>query len=74
MEDETLWTPDDLARFLGYAPSTVARLVSGQPHRLPPRVAALSKPRWVPQVCREWAMSHAVQPPKPGRPRRVVSA
>ena len=75
-EQDRLWTPDDLAAFLGYSPSTVIRMASGEPHKLPPRVAQLRKPRWVPEVCREWALGGArstASAPKAGRPRRVLS-
>lgn len=75
--DDRLWTAADLARFLGYAESTVVRMVTGEPHKLPPRVSALRKPRWVPSVCRRWAadsdkpVSGGV---KVGRPRRQQAA
>jgi hypothetical protein len=52
---DALWTVSDLAAFLGYKPSTVTRMVGSSPEALPPRVAAIAKPRWVPAVCRRWA-------------------
>lgn len=59
MEDDNLWTPRDLARFLGYSESTISRMVSEFPEKLPPRVSALARPRWVPEVVREWALAHS---------------
>jgi hypothetical protein len=70
---DALWTPADLARFLGYAESTVIHMVSKRPDGLPPRVPHLHKPRWVPSVCQDWALGKdepVGQPRKPGRPRR----
>lgn len=71
-----LWTPADLARFLGYAESTVVRMASSDPDKLPPRVRALRKPRWVPEVCRQWVLDHSRAEVKPriGRPRKVIPA
>lgn len=73
---EDLWTPAELAKFLGYAESTITRLTN-KPGALPPRVAGLAKPRWLPSACRQWAQertgSAAPQPRrKRGRPRRNV--
>lgn len=77
LDEDRLWTPADLARFLGYAESTVARMANAEPDKLPPRVPRLFKPRWVPQVCRDWVLANGVavgQPRKRGRPRRKVEA
>lgn len=73
-QDSRLWTTDDLAAFLGLSPKTVTTLSSRDPDRLPPRVQALSSPRWVPSVCHAWVTRHSGQPIKrrAGRPRRVV--
>lgn len=76
-DDDRLWTPADLARWLGYAESTVVHMVSKRPDRLPPRVPNLHRPRWLPATCREWAAGRAEAAPqtrKPGRPRRRVVA
>ena len=35
MEDDNLWTPRELAKFLGYTESTISRMVSQCPDRLP---------------------------------------
>lgn len=75
LNNDALWTPADLARFLGYAESTVIRMASAEPDRLPPRVAAMHKPRWLPSVAHQWAAQQSgVTAPqerrKPGRPRR----
>ncbi|WP_421992331.1 hypothetical protein [Roseococcus sp.] len=69
---EKLWTPAELADFLGYKLSTVIRMASGDPDRLPPRVRAMNKPRWVPEVCRGWvlAQSRPYERPRMGRPRK----
>lgn len=71
---EGLWGPAEVARFLGYKESTVTRMVSSDPQKLPPRVAAVTKPRWVPELCREWAMKQsrpAEAKVRQGRPRKV---
>lgn len=76
---EQLWTAADLAKYLGYSETTVTRMASSHPDRLPPRVPT-SLLRWVPDVCRKWAMGSAASPPppapkrKPGRPRKVAAA
>jgi predicted DNA-binding transcriptional regulator AlpA len=49
-----LWTIRDLANFLGYSDKTVARMVSQAPEKLPPRVLALSRPRWDEATVMEW--------------------
>ncbi|RZK02241.1 MAG: hypothetical protein EOO76_07605 [Novosphingobium sp.] len=70
MTDETLWTARELARFLGYCESTVSRMVTQEPDKLPPRVASLGRPRWVPEVAREWARQTSAPPrSRVGRPR-----
>lgn len=70
---ENLWTPADLAHFLGYKESTVARMASDEPQKLPPRVRSMSKPRWVPEVCRQWVLEQSQPLPRPrvGRPRKL---
>ncbi len=69
-DDSHLWTPRELAQFLGYTESTVCRMVSSAPSRLPPRVATLGRPRWLPEVAREWArIQSETAPPGRGRPR-----
>lgn len=71
-QQEGLWTPAELAQFLGYKHSTVIRMASGEPERLPPRVRAMTKPRWVPEICRKWVLEQS-QPfarPRMGRPRK----
>ena len=47
--------------------STIYRMVSQCPDRLPPRVATLGRPRWLPAVAREWAMVNSDR--SPGRAR-----
>ena len=72
MESDILWTPRELAKFLGYTESTICRMVSQCPDRLPPRVATLGRPRWLPAVVREWAMVNSDQPlGRRGRPRSI---
>lgn len=73
-EDETLWTNADLAKYLGYSVTSVARMVTKSPNRLPPRVAGLGRPRWAPSVVRQWVIDQstpAVPGAKLGRPRRT---
>jgi hypothetical protein len=71
---EDLWGPAEVARFLGYAESTVVRMATMEPAKLPPRVAGVTKSRWVPEVCRKWALARSapVEKRKIGRPRKVV--
>lgn len=72
-----LWTARELAAFLGLSQESVQRMASSKPDRLPPRVAGLGRQRWVPDVCRRWALENSVptgQPRKPGRPRRRPEA
>lgn len=54
MTTDRLWTIRELADFLGYSDKTVARMVSQAPEKLPPRVLALSRPRWEPSVVMQW--------------------
>lgn len=70
---DRLWTPADLARYLGLAETTVSRMANAEPHKLPPRVATLFKPRWDPGVCRRWVVENSVVvgvKRKRGRPRK----
>jgi len=72
MDDDNLWTPRELAKFLGYTESTISRMVSQCPEKLPPRVAALARPRWLPEVAREWARASSHLPiNRTGRPRII---
>jgi predicted DNA-binding transcriptional regulator AlpA len=72
MDDDNLWTPRELAKFLGYTESTICRMVSQNPEKLPPRVAALARPRWLPEVAREWARASSDVPiGRGGRPRNI---
>jgi hypothetical protein len=72
---ETLWTIRELAAYLCYKPPTVATLLSRDPGRLPPRVAALGHPRWHPATVRAWAAQQSAPIPaarRAGRPRKAV--
>lgn len=71
MTDNQLWTARELAKFLAYSESTVARLVSQEPHKLPPRVEGLSRPRWLPSVVMEWASGNTGAAARRGRPRNA---
>jgi hypothetical protein len=72
MDDDSLWTPKELAKFLGYCESTICRMVSQTPDKLPPRVSSLGRPRWVPAVAREWARDRSDLPiGRIGRPRKL---
>jgi hypothetical protein len=53
--ENRLWTIRELAAYLNYQESTLAGMVTKNPERLPPRVAALGRPRWEPGVVRDWA-------------------
>lgn len=69
MEIDRLWTARELAKYLCYSESTVARLVSQEPHKLPPRVDGLSRPRWVPSVVVDWVKTSNTAQTRRGRPR-----
>lgn len=72
MEDDNLWTPRELSKFLGYSETSICRMVSQSPEKLPPRVAGLGRPRWVPEVAREWAKANSDSVVRRlGRPRLV---
>lgn len=74
-EIENLWSFKELAAFLGYSPASVQSMVSQHPERLPPRVAGLGRPRWVPSIVRAWVIeqsTHARQTTR-GRPRKTPS-
>ncbi|HTI02714.1 MAG TPA: hypothetical protein VL752_17325 [Acidisoma sp.] len=69
-----LWTIRELAAFLGYTESTVQTLVSKKPSGLPPRVAALYRPRWDPDVVRAWIaeQSRGAEPVRRAGRRRAI--
>ena len=68
--NDDLWDAARLGQFLGLSASTVVTLSSRSPERLPPRVAAMHSPRWMPEIVRSWAMkSSGVGRRKGGRPR-----
>lgn len=69
--DERLWTARELASYLGYSESTITRMVSQAPEKLPPRVAALARPRWIPSVAHAWAQENTKPARRTGRPRSV---
>lgn len=68
-----LWDARDLAKFLGYAEGTILRLTSDEPHKLPPRVGALGRQRWLPKAVYAWVREQSATPQinrrKGGRPR-----
>ena len=67
---EPLWGPDELSRFLGRAPGTIRADLSRAPEKLPPRVAAMSQPRWVPEIVKAWAIKQSTpRQHRGGRPR-----
>ena len=70
---EDLWTHKELAKYLGYAPTTIQSMVTQKPDSLPPRVAGLGRPRWEPSVVRDWVIAQSVSAgqKKSGRPRRT---
>ena len=73
MSNEPLWTIRELAQYLNYAESTVARMVSQCPTQLPPRVHGLGKPRWVPRIAEQWSINRS-EPEinkRLGRPRYI---
>lgn len=70
---EELWTNVELAKYLGYSPASIQTMVTKKPGSLPPRVAGLGRPRWVPSVVRDWVVAQSVSESteKRGRPRRT---
>lgn len=73
--DDRLWTARDLAAFLCYSETTVARMVTQEPEKLPPRIGPLGRPRWLPSVAIRWARENSTPIPaagvvRRGRPRR----
>lgn len=66
---ESLWTARELAKFLNYQESTIRRLTSQHPDRLPPRVNGMGRPRWNPETVRSWAATPMKTEIKAGRPR-----
>lgn len=72
VSDDRLWTPRELARFLGYSESTITRMVSQQPDKLPPRVETLARPRWLPSVAHAWVRDHTAPKRRVGRPRSIT--
>ena len=72
MEEDRLWTPRELSKYLGYSESTICRMVSQCPEKLPPRVTALARPRWLPEVAHEWAKANSDSiVARTGRPRSI---
>jgi len=71
-EEDHLWTPRELSKFLGYSESTICRMVSQCPEKLPPRVSALARPRWLPEVAREWARASSDLPRRHGGRPRII--
>lgn len=59
MDDDKLLTARELAIFLAYNESTVKRMVTDEPDKLPPRVRCLGRPRWHPEVVRKWALAQS---------------
>ena len=70
--EDTLWDVRDLSRFLRYSPATMARMVSTDADRLPPRVQALARPRWNPATVRAWVADQSRRGTRNGRPRNPV--
>lgn len=67
---ESLWTADDLGRFLQLAPQTVQAMASRSPERLPARVTSMKSLRWAPSVCLAWSIKQSsVIKTRRGRPR-----
>lgn len=67
--DDRLWTARELATFLGYSESTITRMVSQEPEKLPPRVATLARPRWLPSAALAWVKENTGPVPTGGRRR-----
>lgn len=59
LTDDKLWTARELATFLGYSETTITRMVSQEPEKLPPRVGMLARPRWLPSAALNWAKENS---------------
>ena len=73
MDTDNLWTARELASFLVYTESTVKRMVTDEPDKLPPRVECLGRPRWHPEIVRKWAFAESTSKENdgPGRKREI---
>lgn len=69
-----LWTARELATYLCYKESTVARMASQCPHKLPPRVAGLGNPRLDPEIVESWVRDQSLPEinRRRGRPRNTI--
>lgn len=84
-EDDEVWGPAELGRFLGYKKETVRSYSTQHPERLPPRIAGLKRPKWLKSVAVKWAREASIVVPVPepetlpanarkprvGRPRKM---
>lgn len=68
--DARLWTARELAAFLCYSESTIQRMTTQEPEKLPPRISPLGRPRWLPSVAIRWAKDNSAPVPAAGMPRR----
>ena len=58
-----------------YSESTISRMVSQSPEKLPPRISVLSRPRWLPETVYQWARQSVpaqAQVARRGRPRVIT--
>ncbi|WP_423396074.1 hypothetical protein [Burkholderia sp. LMG 21824] len=77
-DDDEVWTPAQLGKFLGYKPETIRGYATTHPDRLPPRISGLKRPRWLRSVAMAWARDgskrdpNAIvqQPEQPREPRK----
>ena len=72
---ERLWTARELAAFVRYSESTITRMVSQCPEKLPPRISLLSRPRWLPETVYQWARQSSSTKAgivRRGRPRAIT--
>jgi len=54
-DDDEVWTPAQLGKFLGYKAETIRSYSTVHPDRLPPRIKGLKRPRWLRSVAMAWA-------------------
>ncbi|MFG7180724.1 hypothetical protein ACGYQ5_14445 [Burkholderia pseudomallei] len=73
-EDDEVWGPADLGRFLGYKTETIRSYSTQHPDRLPPRIKGLKRPRWLRSVAMKWARETSITLPTDVKPETSILA
>ncbi|CAK7193117.1 hypothetical protein COMNV_01330 [Commensalibacter sp. Nvir] len=74
MDDYRVIGIEELSHILPYKISTIKRLITQEPHKLPPRIATMGRPAWYLPAIKTWLAnrSHELRVPRKGRPRKLV--